>query len=83
MNGIEKSFLKSWAGWDEIDVGDLQFNDVELNDETRGSLLCTLSEEVVDSICFVAILSQSSKVEFYNEHGDVIYSRDIKLVFVP
>lgn len=81
MKGIEKSFLDNWEGWDEIDVGDLQFNDITINAETKESMLCTLTQEQIDSIDSMAFFSQSSNVEFYNNDGDPVYTRNVKLVF--
>lgn len=83
MNGIENSFLDNWDGWDEIDVGDLQFHDVTLNAQTISSMRCTLTQEQVDSIDSMAFFSQSSMVEFYDDKGEPVYTRDVKLVFTP
>lgn len=81
MKGIEKSFLDNWGGWDEIDVGDLQFNEITINAETIRSMRCTLTQEQVNSIDSMAFFSQSSKVEFYDGMGEPVYTRDVKLVF--
>lgn len=81
MKGIEKSFLDNWASWDEIDCGDLQFNDIVINAETKGSMLCSLTKEQVNSIQCMAFFGQTSKVEFYDNEGEPVYTRDVKLVF--
>lgn len=77
MMGIEKSFLSSWSGWDEIETGDLQFYTAKLNDETT-KLVGENLAALVDSIY---ISSQNSTVSFYDENGDEILKRNIKIVF--
>lgn len=76
MNGIEHSFLSNWEGWDEHDTGCLQFYNVTLNDDTFKEL-GTISENV-DSMYFD---SQNSKVSFYDNEGEELLVRNVKLVF--
>lgn len=83
MKGIEKSFLTSWQGWDEVDVGDLQFSDITLNNYTKDAMRCSISEELIDSIDCMYFSSQNSIVEFYNTNGDTVYTRNVTLSFTP
>lgn len=83
MKGIEKSFLTNWNGWDEVDTGDLQFYEVELNFETKEAMRCSMTEDEIDSIHGMYFSSQSSIVEFYNKAGDSVYRRNVLLKFAP
>jgi hypothetical protein len=82
MKGIEKSFLSNWSGWDEVDTGDLQFYAVTLNDETKAELTRRgLSDNQLKRMDSMYFSSQSSKVDFYNLNGEVVYTNPVKLVF--
>ena len=79
MKGIEKSFLSNWSGWDEVDTGDFQFYNVNLNDETVNYIG---DKELVARIDSMYFSSQYSKVEFYDSEGEPVFSKEVKLVFV-
>lgn len=77
MKGIEGSFLESWSAWDEIDAFDLQFYKPVFK---RG---VGIPDEIIDqagSDSYFAVLSSTSVIEIYDEHGEPIFSSKVKLV---
>lgn len=75
--GLEYSFLASWVDWEEIDCGDLQFLDVKLNEET----IALVGKEIADKTENVYICNSKSTVSFYDNEGEEIFTKRVKLVF--
>lgn len=79
--GIEYSFVKSWSGWDEQDVGDFYFYNVKLREDVFGK---EFIEKYKDEELDLALWTGQSLIEVYLARGDSdepIFKSKIKAVF--
>lgn len=78
--GLEYSFVESWQGWDEQDVGDFCFYDVKLREDVFGA---DFIEKYKGQTLDLALWTQSSFIEIYlpeDETGEPIFKSKIKAV---
>lgn len=79
--GIEYSFVESWSGWDEQDVGDFYFYDVKLREDVFGK---EFIEKYKDQELDLGLWTGQSLIEVYLSRGDSdepIFKSKIKAVF--
>lgn len=79
MTGLEGSFLTGWGGWDEVDIGCLQFYNPVFRDDVG------LPHEVMDipseEACFILDIA-SSTIQVTDDSQDPVFESKVKLVLV-